>query len=464
MPPTTDPEAALHDALDRAQDQTDAEVAAAEAHALDAQADADAHREPAPPPDEPPATFAHRSDAWRAAVASDDPIEQARFILEWVRMAPNPTERLSVHTMASAMRLQFGWTDETCLSLARGHMPPLPDDPAQDGDVGTDLAIPEGGTVAQQLPEASVWQQLRQMAQVFANSNLVSSALRGKPDDVTLIMVKGHEVGLPPTVALSKIFIVDGKPSMAADTMKALVVRAGHRMWKIHKNEERATVGYQRRRDDGTWGPEQTVTWTMEDAKRAKLAAKDNWVQYPRHMLWARAVSEAAVEEFSDVLGGMTYTPEALGAIIDVDGEEVTYRDPAADADQEDFAAGTAGRMEILAKIQALPPDVKAKVREAWTAAAAEGKVRMPSQLRRSDLAYATALLKLHTADVQFTAAAASSQTDAEAPIADAEVVEEPEAAVDPDERTFTCTECGRLVQGHNEAGKHEPGCGEAPF
>jgi hypothetical protein len=73
--------------------------------------------------------------------------------------------------------------------------------------------------------------------------------------------------------------------------------------------ELEATV-YGKRSDTGE---ELEVSWTMEDAARAKLGGKDVWKQYPRAMLLARATSELARALFADVLGGMRYTPEELG-------------------------------------------------------------------------------------------------------------------------------------------------------
>ena len=37
-----------------------------------------------------------------------------------------------------------------------------------------------------------------------------------------------------------------------------------------------------------------TVSFTMEDAKRAKIASKDNWVNHPRAMLRAASLRTAS--------------------------------------------------------------------------------------------------------------------------------------------------------------------------
>ena len=48
----------------------------------------------------------------------------------------------------------------------------------------------------------------------------------------------------------------------------------------------------------------QTITWSMEDARRAGLANSQTWKQYPARMLEARAKTEAATLVFADVVTG----------------------------------------------------------------------------------------------------------------------------------------------------------------
>jgi len=101
--------------------------------------------------------------------------------------------------------------------------------------------------------------------------------------------------------------------------MQALVRRAGHRVRGGY--DAKAALGWAEiiRRDD----PEFTyrAEFSMEDAKRAAVLGKDNWKNYPRAMMKARAMAEVCREACADVLSGVAYLPDELGPVV-VDAEE----------------------------------------------------------------------------------------------------------------------------------------------
>lgn len=145
------------------------------------------------------------------------------------------------------------------------------------------------------------------LAEKIAGTAFVPSALRGKPESVLACMLAGNELGLPLMTSLSKIHVVDGRPGLAAETMRALVLSAGHELWIEEKSNTAVTVGGKRAGSPR----EQRVTWTLDDARAAGLAAKDNWKKYPRAMLTARAMAELCRDLFPDVIGGL-YAVEEL--------------------------------------------------------------------------------------------------------------------------------------------------------
>lgn len=166
-------------------------------------------------------------------------------------------------------------------------------------------------------PSPAEWDAMKQQASMIARSGLAPKQVN-TPEKVLVIAMKGRELAIPPMQALSHIHIVEGKPTMSAELMAALVRRAGHKLRIVESTPETCTV--EGVRSDDPDHPQQ-VTWTMEDAKRAGVASKTNWKNYPTAMLLARAISALCRFLFADVLMGASYTPEELGAEVNEDGE-----------------------------------------------------------------------------------------------------------------------------------------------
>lgn len=157
---------------------------------------------------------------------------------------------------------------------------------------------------------------------------------------VFLIAETGNMLGVHPVAALQGVHVIEGKPTLSPALMGALVRRAGHKFrigttGKVSDGSivARATVT---RSDD----PEPFVAeWDLERAERAglltivrepngrvKVNARGRsgkpgaWETYTEAMLKARATSEVCREAAEDVLMGVHYTPEELGAIVDEEG------------------------------------------------------------------------------------------------------------------------------------------------
>ncbi len=161
-------------------------------------------------------------------------------------------------------------------------------------------------------------------AQRISNTPFVPTAFRGKPESVFAAVLYGEELGLGPMQSLNSIHVIEGKPSMAPELMRALVFKAGHRIdVKVCMNDE--VILYGCRADSGS---EATVKWTMKDAQNAGLAGRGAWKTYPRAMLLARATSELCRMLFADVVAGLSYTPEEAASIAGSDWEEVPAEPP----------------------------------------------------------------------------------------------------------------------------------------
>lgn len=204
-----------------------------------------------------------------------------------------------------------------------------------------DTATPAGLAPAMAsigLPSPAEWAALTGMAEQLAQSDLVPKSLQGKPANVMLVMLKGRDLGISPTTALSLLHVVDGKVGQAAELMGALVRRAGFMLWPDPANNAQQATAHATRD-----GEHHQFTFTLEDAVRAGLCtiregkpyARSSygkvlpWESYPQFLLWARAVSGLCRMVFQDVLVGVSYTPEELGAHVNEQGEPIDL-DPGA--------------------------------------------------------------------------------------------------------------------------------------
>lgn len=167
-----------------------------------------------------------------------------------------------------------------------------------------------------------------QLGERIAKSMLIPQAYRGKPVDAAICIMYGAEVGLSPMTALQRIIVINGKPTLDAQGMAALIRGAGHSIMGETSNESATVTG--KRADNGDT---MSVTFTIDDAKRAGLVKNGPWTQYPSSMLWARAVSKLARELFPDVLMGMSYVPEEIGGPVD-EGEFLQPASPALSTDE----------------------------------------------------------------------------------------------------------------------------------
>lgn len=147
------------------------------------------------------------------------------------------------------------------------------------------------------------------LAERISRSALVPQAYRGKPADAAIAMLYGAEMGMPPMSSLQRIVVINGKPSMDAQGMVAMIRQAGHSVSGSVSIDGAKITG---KRGDN--GDEMTVEWGPDDAKRAGLNSQ-TYSKFPSDMYWARAVSQLGRRLFADVLLGVSYVPEEAAAI-----------------------------------------------------------------------------------------------------------------------------------------------------
>lgn len=191
--------------------------------------------------------------------------------------------------------------------------------------------------VRQDSYAASPLQTRMQYAGTLAHAgDLIPTGLRtqGQPSQgkILLVMETGAMLGIHPVAALQGVHVIEGKATISPALMSALVRRAGHtlriRMTGSFGNADgdlKATATLIRSDD-----PENPfeVTWDIPRAKRASLIPGKSgsaWAKYPEAMLKARAISEVCREGATDVLMGVGYVPEEMGANVNEAGEVLDF-------------------------------------------------------------------------------------------------------------------------------------------
>ena len=167
--------------------------------------------------------------------------------------------------------------------------------------------LPRPATLANRgVVQLSTLDDVARLAKIAADSGL---ARVRTPAECAVILMTGAELGLSPMQSLRGIYVVEGRPTLAADTMVAVIRRSGVcALWRtVESTAERCTIEAKRTDDERT----QSKTWTMADATRAGLAQKNIWKQYPAQMLRHRCAADLARELFSDVVLGL-YDPEEI--------------------------------------------------------------------------------------------------------------------------------------------------------
>lgn len=131
---------------------------------------------------------------------------------------------------------------------------------------------------------------------------------------VVVALQMGAEVGLTPMASLQNIAVINGRPCIWGDAQLAVCRSSGlfdEAAFQETAEGDVATCVVRRLPN----GQLIRKTFSMADAKRAKLAGKDGtWQTYPQRMLQMRARSWALRDAFSDVLRGF-YSAEEVGDI-----------------------------------------------------------------------------------------------------------------------------------------------------
>lgn len=179
---------------------------------------------------------------------------------------------------------------------------------------------------------------LAQMATAFARSGYFQDG--GRPVSGYQALTKilaGRELGIPPVASMMGVYLVSGRTGLSANLIAALVKRSGHYRYRVDAltSEECIITFLDGEQELGT------SSFTIDDAKRAgRYNQPGPWQQYPRNMLWARAMSNGARWYCPDVFVAGVYTLEELAAAREEDAEAAAGD---GDTDTEEEHHGNAG-------------------------------------------------------------------------------------------------------------------------
>ena len=150
--------------------------------------------------------------------------------------------------------------------------------------------------------------EVSDLAAHFARSGFFKDACDASKAIVKI--VAGRELGVGPLTAMTGIHIVEGKPVLSAGLIGALVLRSGRYTYRVvESTDAECRIAWER---DGREIGESA--FTLEDAKRAGVAGKQNWSRYPSDMLFARALTRGARRFCPDVFLGSVYVADELDA------------------------------------------------------------------------------------------------------------------------------------------------------
>ena len=149
--------------------------------------------------------------------------------------------------------------------------------------------------------------------EVFKLADFISKsdffpAWKNKPHDAAVAILFGQSLGLSWGHSLLNIAVINGRPTVWGDAMLALCMKSP--FWEDFDEDldERTMTATCLVKRIGK--KEKMSTFSLEDAKTAKLLGKDNWIKYPKRMLQMRARSFALRDVFPDVLHGLGCTEE----------------------------------------------------------------------------------------------------------------------------------------------------------
>lgn len=184
---------------------------------------------------------------------------------------------------------------------------------------GAVAAFPRRGTMAIAGLIPQTLDDVYRLATAIAKSGLAPQQLK-TPEAITVAILTGLELGLPPMFALNKVAVINGRPTLWGDAIPGILWSRGFRL-REWKDGETAYCEVTRPGGDII-----TRSFSVADATKAGLWGKAGpWKQFPDRMLAMRARSFAARDGAADVLGGLYVAEEIDGGALQEVGHSPAF-------------------------------------------------------------------------------------------------------------------------------------------
>jgi len=192
---------------------------------------------------------------------------------------------------------------------------------------------------------------LERMASSIAKSGLFGIKT---PEQAVALMLVAQAEGRHPGSVAREYHIISGRPALRSDAMLARFQQSGGSVQWGERTDKTVSGTFSHPQ-----GGNLTLTWTIEDAKRAGIYA-NQWTKYPRQMLTARVISEGVRAVFPSVVAGV-YTPEEVSDFEPQRGSQPSTPSPSLAVRSQEKV--TEVEVEVSTKrvedIPALPSPVK---------------------------------------------------------------------------------------------------------
>lgn len=255
---------------------------------------------------------------------------------------------------------------------------------------GTAVIVSESTAVKKQEPmgfDLVNISQAYRLATALSRSGLIPTALKGKPDDILVVLMSGRELGIPPMQSLRHLYVIEGRISMSAAMMLGRVLKSDAcEYFTVTETTDKSAKATTKRKGS----PAEThLEFTIGDAMQMGLANRDNWKKQPATMLRWRVVTALSRLVYPDVVEGIYSEDESediresargmAGAMGEMSPEEEARasetRLRSAITDGQEITGGTATVVppESAAEKQEVPKAGPAKKDSAPKATAANG-------------------------------------------------------------------------------------------